>query len=290
MDEARELGGVRIGELSRRTGVSPELLRAWEQRYGLLEPSRSAGGFRLYSEEDERRVRAMTALIAQGLSAAEAAVRAVANSSDPVAAAEHPLVVDLAATLERSLDAFDGEGAHRVFDRLLATVSVEALLHEVLLPYLRRLGERWQRGDVSVAQEHFASNLLRGRLMGLARGWGDGAGSALVLACPPGEEHDLALIMFGIVASRRGRRILFLGADTPMDTITDLVATTHPAAVVLAVTRSEPLQEHADTLRTLADVTTVLIGGDAMPEEIAAVHATALARDPVEAARTLVVG
>lgn len=290
MDEARELGGVRIGELSRRTGVSPELLRAWEQRYGLLEPSRSAGGFRLYSEEDERRVRAMTALIAQGLSAAEAAVRAVANSSDPVAAAERPLVVDLAATLERSLDAFDGEGAHRVFDRLLATVSVETLLHDVLLPYLRRLGERWHRGDVSVAQEHFASNLLRGRLMGLARGWGDGPGSALVLACPPGEEHDLALIMFGIVASRRGRRIVFLGADTPMDTITDLVATTHPAAVVLAVTRSDPLQEHADTLRTLADVTTVLIGGDAMPEEIAAVHATALARDPVEAARTLVVG
>lgn len=289
MEETRELGSVRIGELSRRTGVSPELLRAWEQRYGLLQPSRSAGGFRLYSEEDERRVQAMTALIRQGLSAGEAAVRAIANESAQVAAPERPLVGDLAATLERSLDAFDGEGAHTVFDRLLATVSVETLLLDVLLPYLRRLGERWYRGDVSVAQEHFASNLLRGRLMGLARDWGDGPGPTLVLACPPGEEHDLALIMFGIVASRRGRRIVFLGADTPMDTITDLVATTHPAAVVLAVTRSDPLHEHARTLRALADMTTVLIGGDAMPEDVAAVHATALDGDPVEAAGTLVV-
>ena len=98
MEETRELGSVRIGELSRRTGVSPELLRAWEQRYGLLQPSRSAGGFRLYSEEDERRVQAMTALIRQGLSAGEAAVRAIANESGQVAAPERPLVGDLAAT------------------------------------------------------------------------------------------------------------------------------------------------------------------------------------------------
>ena len=82
---------------------------------------------------------------------------------------------------------------------------------------------------------------------------------------------------------------MFLGADTPLDTITDLVATSHPAAVVLAVTRSDPLHEHARTLRALADVTTVLIGGDAMPEDVAAVHATALDGDPVEAAGTLVV-
>ena len=64
---------MRIGELSRRTGVSPELLRAWEQRYDLLRPSRSPGGFRLYSADDEARVRRTTALIADGLSAAEAA-------------------------------------------------------------------------------------------------------------------------------------------------------------------------------------------------------------------------
>ena len=279
---------MRIGELARRTGVSPELLRAWELRYGLLEPSRSTGGFRLYSDEDEGRVRAMKGAIAEGLSAAEAAARALAGEPVANAATDRPLVEDLALALERTLDGFDGGGADAVVDQLLASVSVETLLQEVLLPYLHALGERWRRGEISVAQEHFASNLLRGRLMGLARGWADGSGPALVLACPPGEEHDLALIMFGIVAGRRGTRIVFLGADTPMDTIGDTVGTTHPAAVVLAVSRPEPLREQRDAFRDLTDTTTVMIGGaGASPEDVAAVGAVALEDDPVAAAKAL---
>jgi DNA-binding transcriptional MerR regulator len=69
---------LRIGELSRRAGVSPELLRAWERRYGLLRPARSAGGYRLYSADDEARIRRMQAHLSEGLSAAEAARLAAA--------------------------------------------------------------------------------------------------------------------------------------------------------------------------------------------------------------------
>ena len=76
----------------------------------------------------------------------------------------------------------------------IAAVSVETVMREVLLPYLLESSEnRWASGDMSVAQEHFASALLRGRLLGLARGWGTGSGPTLVLACPPGEQHDLGL-------------------------------------------------------------------------------------------------
>ena len=288
MDEAVEPGRVRIGELSRRTGVSPDLLRAWEQRYGLLDPSRSAGGFRLYSREDEGRVRAMTASMAQGLSASEAAARAVAAAGE-IAPPDRPLVGELAAALERSLDLFDVEGANAAFDRLLANVAVETLLQDVLLPFLHRLGDRWQRGEVSVAQEHFASNLVRGWLLGLAR-TSEGSGPTVVLACPPGEEHDLPLIMYGIVAGRRGRRVVFLGADTPIETLRDVVATTRPAAVVLAATRPESLQIHAAAISALAADTRVLIGGEgATPEDVAAVGATLLEGDPVDAARSLAV-
>jgi len=287
MDEVVETARVRIGELSRRTGVSPDLLRAWEQRYGLLDPSRSAGGFRLYSQEDEGRVRAMTASIALGISAAEAAARAVAGSS-AMAARDRPLVGELAATLERSLDAFDGERANAAFDHLLASVSVETLLQDVLLPFLHRLGERWQRGEVSVAQEHFASNLVRGRLLSLARTVSEGSGPPLVLACPPGEEHDLPLILFGVVAGRRGRRVVFLGADTPIETLRDVVVATRPKAIVLAATRPEPLREHAAALSALAEETTILIGGKgATADDVAAAGAAVLEGDPVEAARSL---
>ena len=144
---------VRIGELARRTGTSPELLRAWEQRYGLLTPSRSAGGFRLYSEEDERRVRATTALIDQGLSAAEAAARAL-TGADLAGGSDRLIVADLAGRLERSLDGFESDGAHRAIDALLSSVTVETLIQDVLLPYLRSLGDRWEHGEISVAQEH----------------------------------------------------------------------------------------------------------------------------------------
>src|SRR5438132_2117314 len=91
---------VRIGELSRRTGVSAELLRAWEQRYGLLRPERSAGGFRLYSVGDESRVRRMPALIASGVWASEGAARPRSDGPVPIGGAPtDEFAVELLAAL-----------------------------------------------------------------------------------------------------------------------------------------------------------------------------------------------
>jgi methanogenic corrinoid protein MtbC1 len=282
------VGTLRIGELARRTGVTPELLRAWEQRYGLLQPARSSGGFRLYSEEDERRVRTTTALIAQGLSAAEAAGRALAQGSGEAGGADQPLVALLAAELGSALDGFDAGRAHAAFDRLLASVTVETLFRGVVIPYLHELGDRWERGEVSIAQEHFASNLIRGRLMGLARDWGSTTGPTVVLACPPGEEHDLGLIMFGISLGRRGRRVVFLGADTPLDTVREAVAAMSPSAVVLAVTRPDAVRDAGAALTELvADVPLLICGPGAEPDVVAAIGAEVLSGDPVTAAETL---
>lgn len=284
-----EEGYLRIGELARRTGTSPELLRAWEQRYGLLRPSRSDGGFRLYSDQDEARVSRTKTLIAQGLSTSEAARRALVPGGDPremeadVAAA----TVGLADELREALDRFDDESADRVLDRMLAALSVETAMQEVLLPYLHLLGDRWATGEVSVAQEHFASSLIRGRLLGLARGWGVGGGPSLLLACPPGEEHDLGLIMFGIAAWRRGWRIIYLGQDTPIATIDQAVEVVEPALVVLAIAEGTLIGSHAHELRRLAARVPVAVGGAARPEELIGLGIRLLEGDPVEAARTL---
>jgi DNA-binding transcriptional MerR regulator/methylmalonyl-CoA mutase cobalamin-binding subunit len=288
MSQTDPVGTLRIGELARRTGVTPELLRAWEQRYGLLRPSRSRGGFRLYSEDDERRVRTTTALIQQGLSAAEAARRALEEGSAAAASPDQPMVTRLGEELATALDGFDAERAHAVFDQLVAGVSVESVLHDVVLPYLRELGDRWERGEISIAQEHFASNLIRGRLMGLARDRTGGSGPTIVLACPPGEEHDLGLIVFGISIARRGRRVVFLGADTPLETVRETVAATSASAVVLAVTRPETLHAMREDLRELAAATALLVcGAGAEPDAVAAVGAEVLRGDPVTAAGAL---
>jgi DNA-binding transcriptional MerR regulator len=292
MTETSHAGRVRIGELARRTGVTPELLRAWEQRYGLLEPARSAGGFRLYSSADEQRVRAMTGLMRSGLSAAEAAARSRAGEIETDAgvevAADAPIVDQLAAELRAALDRFDAVEAHAGLDRLFGAVSLESAIAQVLVPYLHELGERWERGEVSVAQEHFASNLVRGRLLGLARDWANGSGALYVLACPPGEEHDLGLIMFGLAFARRGGRVVFLGADTPVGMIADTAAGTGAAGVVVAVSRVEVLEISLHELRALAGRTAMFIcGRGATPMVVNAIGARLLEGDPVKAAGAL---
>ncbi|HZC99351.1 MAG TPA: B12-binding domain-containing protein [Actinomycetes bacterium] len=312
-----EPGYLRIGELARRTGASPELLRAWERRYGLLRPARSQGGFRLYTATDEARIHRMREHLARGLSAAEAARLAVDAETQPTAtqtpsgdvetrgpsaqataraaptpdtttAAPHPLLQEHARDLVAALDRFDEEQAHALLDRLLATYRIETILRDLLIPYLHDLGERWARGDVSVAQEHFASNLLRGRLLGLARGWGQGHGPAVILACPPGEQHDLGLLAFGITLRRRGWRIIYLGPDTPIATIRQVTVGAAPQLVVLAGALPGPLATHTDAIADLARQTPVALGGAGATAELAGrIGARLLDQDPVSAAERL---
>jgi DNA-binding transcriptional MerR regulator len=245
-------GHVRIGELSRRSGVSPELLRAWENRYGLLRPTRSDGGFRLYSPDDERRVAAMRSHLQRGLSAAEAARLTLDDESAGAPVADTPALERRARELRVALDGLDEDAAQTALDQLLSGFSVETVLREVVLPYLHELGDRWERGEASVAQEHFASQVLRGRLLGLARRWDRGTGPRALLACMPGEQHDLGLICFGLGLRDRGWRITFLGPDTPLETLADAVGALQPDAVVLAATTPERFDAGRDALRRLA--------------------------------------
>jgi DNA-binding transcriptional MerR regulator len=279
MEEAADL---RIGELSRRVSVSPALLRAWERRYGLLAPARTSGGLRLYTSADERRVRDMKAGLRRGLSAAEAARAAISGS--PGAGREAVLGPD-AAGLAAALDAMDAESAHAAIDRLFATFTLETVLSEVVIPYLHDLGERWASGEISVTQEHFASNLIGGRLLALARGWEGGDGPLAVLACPPGEQHDLSLIAFGLALRGQGWRIAFLGADTPIASVADAAETFRPEIAVLGAVMATGLDEHAEELAALARVQNVAIAGAGANQELARkLGCHFLEGDPVAAA------
>lgn len=253
-------GLLRIGELSRRSGVSPELLRAWERRYGLLEPTRSAGGLRLYSAADLDRVRAMQQHLATGLAAAEAA--ALAAETEPRAdgaVAFSP--AGASRDLDESLSGFDEARAQTVLDDLFSAATLDSILSEVLIPFLRELGERWERGEITVAQEHFASSVLRGRLLGLARGWDRGIGPRVLLSCAPGERHDLGLIAFGLALRARGFRILYLGADTPIESVAQTALAARPHAVVVSAVSAELLTEIGGALHELAAEYPVYLGG-----------------------------
>jgi DNA-binding transcriptional MerR regulator len=283
-------GFLRIGELAKRTGVSPELLRAWEQRYGLLQPTRTAGGFRLYSAADEARVQRMQSLVSGGLAAAQAA-RLVLSDGEPArppVPASVTTLEDATGDLTASLDRLDEQAANTALDQLFATYTIETVLQAVILPYLHSLGERWEAGEISVAHEHFASNLLRGRLLGLAQGWGQGRGPSAILACVPGEQHELGLLAFGVALHRRGWPITYLGTDSPIGPIADISRSVVPAVVVLLGMTEEGFLDQAREIEKLAkQVQVVIAGPGATPEVARQTQTHALDQDPVSAAETI---
>ena len=277
-------GVFRIGELSRRSGVSPELLRAWERRYGLLDPTRSKGGLRLYSPDDLERVRTMQRYLDEGMAAAEAAI--LVRREEP-RRLEAPGIDAGTARLElaAALDAFDESRAQAILDELLAAATVDTVLSDVVLPFLDELGRRWERGEASVAQEHFASSVLRGRMLGLARGWGRGLGPIALVACLPGEQHELGAMAFALALRARGWRIAYLGADTPLETIEQAATQLDPSLVVLGGIDAERVRPLVGQLTALAQRWRLGLGGRAaLARDVAELDLLALPGDPVEEA------
>jgi DNA-binding transcriptional MerR regulator len=286
-EPGNKTGHLRIGELSRRSGVSPELLRAWEERYALLSPARTEGGFRLYDEHDEQRVRLMLQFLSGGVAAAEAARLALAtraaSSSLLASSARPPTAAD--GGLRDAFDEFNDAAAHAALDRAFSAYGLETTLRDVVVPYLQELGERWERGAASIAQEHFATALLRGRLLGLARGWGAGQGPHALLACVPGDYHDLALICFGLALRGHGWSVTFLGPDTPTATIAESADQLQPRLVVVAASSPSQAAACQAGLADVARIAPLALGGRGSSAAFAdAIGARYLAGDPVTAA------
>ncbi len=251
---------LHIGEFSRRVGVSPEVLRAWETRYGLLRPERSGGGLRLFSERDEHRVALMIENLASGLPASEAA-RLTLLSQRP--AVNHPTQgsAEIVRALGEGVETLDEPRTQAALDRLLETFALPHALSEVILPFLHSLGNRWAKGQIGIAHEHFASNVIGGRLRALARGWGGGVGPRVVLACQPGERHDLGLLSFGLILRERGWRITYLGADTPLGDVLAVCGELEPAMVVLCAVNRERFRKSAEEIAALGKGRRVAIAG-----------------------------
>src|SRR3954469_10002289 len=283
---------MRIGELSRRVGVSVACLRVWERRYGLLTPRRTPGNQRLYSTVDETRGRLMQRYLAQGLPTRQAAEHVSASrlTVRPGAGSgvDQNEVQTAHRELREALDRFDETAAQRVLERLFVADAPVTGFRVVLLPYLRGVGERWGTGHLNVAQEHFASNFLHARLLAMARGWDRGLGARVLLACAPGEQHTLGLIAFGVAMHALGWRVVYLGADTPMEMVTQAAAATRPDLVVLYAAMSERLEPHRDALIRLGAEWRCAVAGEGASSALAArAGVRHLPDDPISTAETL---
>jgi MerR family transcriptional regulator, light-induced transcriptional regulator len=265
-------GRYRIKNAAARTGISTATLRAWERRYGLVQPKRSEGGYRLYSDEDIRLLQDVRAMIEKGFSVGEA----IANIEERRTAAARAIwtpdrVADVRTQMLQALLAFDEAQADRLADRL-ASLHEERRVDEVYMPLLQTIGECWEHGQASISQEHFASGVVRRWLLEMLRGAGaqPRRGAEVLLAGLPGDQHDLALLGVAVLLGVHGHRVLYLGADVPGTDLRRLLEERRPALLCSSITAAQDVGSCLAIGRRLRELTpagtAVVIGGRGVPD------------------------
>jgi methanogenic corrinoid protein MtbC1 len=229
-----ERGALNIAALSHRTGVATDTLRKWEQRYGILAPMRTRGGQRRYTERDVERVEWLKARLAQGYRIGEAAALL---GRDDEGVAHTP--EDHRRMILDAVDRADAKVLARALDQAFALHGVDEFIADVVEPVLVEVGDRWAAGTFSVAQEHLASEAIRGRLAHLLADTRGGVRGVAVLACAPGERHDLGLLMVAILMRVDGWEVVYLGADTPLRDAVSLAERLHADVLGLSVGTTE---------------------------------------------------
>ena len=257
---------LNIAALSRRTGIAPDTLRKWELRYGVLSPVRTPGGQRRYSERDVQRVEWLRDRIRDGWRIGEAA-RVIDEAG--AAALDEP--VELRDALIASIRDSDPVMLSSTLDQAFAVLPLEQALTDVVTPALRWTGEAWHRGELSIAQEHAITAKVRAHLDRLISDGQGGVHGIAVLACAPGERHDVGLLMLAVMLRTDGWRVEFLGADTPVAEAVSFAEDVGATILCLSASRRESL----DALRAaLADGSStgdvaLVIGGAAVTPEVA---------------------
>jgi methanogenic corrinoid protein MtbC1 len=280
--------GLNIAALAQRTGVPPDTLRKWEQRYHILQPDRTAGGQRRYSERDVARVEWLRERLHEGYRIGEAATLLGTAGVEPARSSRDHLTAIL-DSLERGETSEIGLR----LDQSFALLGVDETLDAVVRPLLHTIGERWAAGDLTVAEEHLVSEAVRSRLGHLLGDVGGGVRGVAVLACAPGERHELGLMMAAIALRRDGWKVVYLGADTPLEDAVALARRVSARIVGLSLA----MREHARTLEqalattSLPEGVSLVLGGSGSSPSIAkrlgAQYAGPELRGAVETVRVL---
>jgi DNA-binding transcriptional MerR regulator/methylmalonyl-CoA mutase cobalamin-binding subunit len=210
----------RIHIAAELSGVRVELIRAWERRYGVLAPKRTASGYRVYTDRDVTLLRRLKQLTEEGVSISEAATM-LPQLLTELDAVQPP--VEVSATSVRTWmdevlkagEALDQGRVARVLDEVLAALSPLKAYDEVLVPLQREVGERWHEGRFSVAQEHLVTQEVRARLISLLHAAPDKGRRRVVLACFPDEQHEIGLLGAALRMRHAGLSVLLLGQRTP---------------------------------------------------------------------------
>ena len=285
MTDAENTHGMNIGALSKATGVPVETLRTWERRYGFPNPTRDDHGHRVYSIDMTEHVRMVEAAIKAGHRASSAVAMDLETLTDlfgSSAGGEYDFRISNADphTIQPWLDAtrdYDGETLESLFRRDWANLGGMEFLKTRVHPFLVELGLAWSEQRLEIGHEHFASERLRDFLTSLWRPLSDrNTGPHVVCATLPGESHSLGLQMAAMTLSIVGCRVMYLGADTPIQDLAD-AATSHASAAVcvsisVAADRFTTVSDLSRLRATLPSNISLVIGGAGARQGIPAVE------------------
>lgn len=234
-----------IRTVSAITGINPVTLRAWERRYGLIKPRRTDTGHRVYSARDIDKINRAIVLVEKGHSISQvAAMLEVASKSaaTPVDVSGNTWA-DYRSRMMAAISGFREDELDDIYNEVLALFSLPVVNKSLIVPLLKQLGERWESGAGSVAEEHFFAFYLRNKLGARFHHRGQrNLGPMLVSACLPGESHDTGLLLFSLGALDRGYRLVNLGANMPLEDL-PLVARRASADGLVLSGRIDPEQD-----------------------------------------------
>ncbi|MBN9688422.1 MULTISPECIES: MerR family transcriptional regulator [unclassified Corallococcus] len=253
----------RIHIAAELSGVRVELIRAWERRYGVLEPERTPSGYRVYTDRDVALLKRLKALTDEGVSISEAAKlvpqlraeldAAPSPSAEGADARTGAQPESWRAAVMAAAEAYDQPRVVRVLDEVLAALPPLKAFEDVLVPVQREVGERWHAGTLTVAQEHLVTQVVRERLVSLLHGAPRGGRKHAVLACFPEEEHEIGLLGVALRLRHAGVRVTLLGQRVPAEGLGETVARAKPDVVGLSAVTNRGATVFEDVLERIMD-------------------------------------
>ncbi|MCS6302624.1 MAG: MerR family transcriptional regulator [Nitrospira sp.] len=264
----------RIHRVAKLTGLSKDVIRVWERRYGLVKPSRSANRYRIYTDDEVALLRYVKAQMDQGqtigdlvaigreqlVAEATRTARTEASETQPYERLLHELI-GLLNPLRR-------ESFERRLNGAVAVIPFEEAIFGILLPLQTRVGQLWHDGHLNVAVEHYVTNQVRQKLFAaMSHLPVHEKGLSVVVACPVGEFHEVGAQAAAYLCASRGCQTYYLGANMPLDQLAIFCRQIDPDVLLLSVTVPPPAHDWSSWIATLRDLTaphrTILIGGAA---------------------------
>jgi DNA-binding transcriptional MerR regulator/methylmalonyl-CoA mutase cobalamin-binding subunit len=255
-----------IGTVSKLTGVGAITLRAWERRYGLIQPIRKESGHRLYSREHIDQINRITALTQKGMriSQVRAEMLETDSSTDPDDHNDSDAWNEYLNSMIASIVSFDENRLEEIYNEALSLYPIGLVTRRLLTPLLIELGLRWESQQGSIAEEHFFAFYLRNKLGARFHHRSRAnTGPLVLLAGLPGEYHEIGLLIFALAAQESGYRLLTLGANMPLNELAAVARKKDCSAILLSGAIEPSNKLLADDLPALVNETQipVLIGG-----------------------------